>query len=123
MMQAFGVEVLVPIASFIFVFLTVKAFLDYRNRQKLIEKGLVDENIKYLFAAKQEGPVSPSLKWGLVLIAIGVAVFIGQTVKSEKAEEITIGAMFTLAGLALLLYYAIANRAAKKSKAENSGNN
>ena len=72
------VEIIVPVASFIFVFLVVKAFLDYRTRQKLVDKGLVDENVKYLFAEKLDSQFLSSLKWGLVLIGIGIAVFIGQ---------------------------------------------
>ncbi|OGC79678.1 MAG: hypothetical protein A2145_04505 [candidate division Zixibacteria bacterium RBG_16_40_9] len=110
------VEIIVPVASFIFVFLVVKAFLDYRTRQKLVDKGLVDENVKYLFAEKLDSQFLSSLKWGLVLIGIGIAVFIGQFVETEKSDEITAGAMFVFAGLALLIHYGIANRLSKKSK-------
>lgn len=110
------VEIIVPVASFIFIFMLVKYFLDYRTRQKLVEKGLVDEKVKFLFAEKMDAQFMSSLKWGLVLIGIGIAVFIGQSVHTDKSEEITAGAMFVLAGLALLIHYGIANRLSKKSK-------
>jgi len=116
------VEIIVPIASFMFIFLLIKALFDYRTRQKLIEKGLVDEKVKYLFAEQQaDFKFLNSLKWGMVLIGLGLAVLLGEMVPDERAEEMTIGAMFVFAGLAMLIHYGIANRMSKKSKANGSG--
>src|SRR3990172_12344138 len=116
------VEIIVPIASFLFIFLVIKALFDYRTRQKLIEKGLVDEKVKYLFAEQQvDFKFLNSLKWGMVLIGLGLAVLLGELVESERSEEITIGAMFVFAGLAMLIHYGIANRVSKKAKSNGSG--
>jgi hypothetical protein len=60
------------------------------------------------------------LKWGMVCMAIGIALFIGQIAPPDLVEEVTIGAMFVLAGLALVIYYPIANTMLKKSKEENN---
>jgi hypothetical protein len=88
----------------------VKMLSDNRTRRKLIEKGLVDEKVKYLFMDKPKEYVSSSLKWGMVLIAIGLAVFVGQIAPKELVEEVTIGAMFVFGGIALVIYYAIASK-------------
>ena len=93
----------------------VKLFLDYSMRKKLIEKGLVDKNVKYLF--RYGGPAASSLKWGMVLIGVGVAIMIGQFVPYRWSEEITVSGIFILAGLALVVYYAIA------PKIKNNGDN
>jgi len=98
----------------------VKIILEHQTRKKLIEKGMLDENVKYLYADRPEDRILPSLKWGMILIGVGIAFFIGQLVPPELAEEITIGGMFLFAGLGLILYYAIANRMVKKLKEKPS---
>jgi hypothetical protein len=103
-------EMLPLLAMMIVIPFIVKMLSDNRTRRKLIEKGLVDEKVKYLFMDKPKEYVSSSLKWGMVLIAIGLAVFVGQMVPKELVEEVTIGAMFVFGGLALVIYYAIASK-------------
>ncbi|MGB2696376.1 MAG: DUF6249 domain-containing protein [Candidatus Zixiibacteriota bacterium] len=92
----------------------VKIILEHFTRKKLIEKEMLDENVKYLYADKPENRVLSSLKWGMILIGIGIAVFIGQIVPPELQEEVTIGGMFVLAGLGLVIYYLFANKIVKK---------
>lgn len=107
------------------VFLVVMAFivkiiLDNMTRRKLIDKGMLDENVKYLYAQKPESQVLSSLKWGMILIGVGIAIFIGQLVPPDLAEEVTIGGMFVLAGLGLVLYHVIASKMVKKSQDKTS---
>jgi hypothetical protein len=103
-------EMLPLIVMMVVIPFIVKMLSDNRTRRKLIEKGLVDEKVKYLFMDKPKEYVSSSLKWGMVLIAIGLAVFVGQMVPKELVEEVTIGAMFVFGGIALVIYYAIASK-------------
>ena len=103
-------EMLPLIAMFLVVPVIIKLLSDNKTRRKLIEKGLVDEKVKYLFMDKPKDYVSSSLKWGMVLIAVGLAVFVGQMAPKELVEEVTIGAMFVLGGLALVIYYAVASK-------------
>jgi len=112
-------EMLPLIAMFLVVPVVIKLLSENKTRRKLIEKGLVDENIKYLFPDKPKDYVSSSLKWGMVLIAMGLAVFAGQMAPRDLMEEVTIGCMLILGGLALVLYYIIANKKLNKSKEEN----
>lgn len=93
----------------------VKIILEHQTRKKLIEKGMLDEKVKYLYADRPENRILLSLKWGMILIGIGLAIFIGQIVPPELEQEVTIGGMFVLAGLGLLIYYLIANKMVKKS--------
>jgi hypothetical protein len=103
-------EMLPLIVMFFMVPIIIKLLSDNKTRRKLIEKGLVDEKVKYLFMNKPKEYVSSSLKWGMVLIAIGLAVFVGQLAPKELMEEVTIGAMFVFGGVALVIYYAIASK-------------
>lgn len=104
-----------PIIVMLIVFaVSIKFIADYLTRKKLIEKGMVDQNIKYLYADSPESKILSSLKWGMMSIGIGIAIFIGQMAPPDLVEEYTIGGMFVLAGLGLLLYYLIANKKVSK---------
>lgn len=107
------------IAMFIIVPVIIKLLSENKTRRQLIEKGLVDEKIKYLFPDKPKDYVGSSLKWGMVLIAVGLAVFAGQMVPRDLVEEVTIGCMLVFGGLALVIYYVIASKKLNKSKEEN----
>jgi len=105
-----------PLVVFlVIVLLVVKLVLDYKTRSKLIEKGMLDENIKFLYADRPASQTLSSLKWGMVLIGIGAGVIVGQIVPADLAEEITIGGVFVFAGLGLLVYYLIASKMMKKT--------
>jgi membrane protein DedA with SNARE-associated domain len=99
---------IVGIIFFALLFL-VKIVSDNRIRRKLIESGAVGENAKYLYAERMQHNIPSSLKWGMVLIGIGLAFLIGQLVP-DLSGEITIACMFIFAGVGLLLFYFIAKK-------------
>jgi uncharacterized membrane protein len=113
-------EMLPLIVMLVIIPIIVKQLSENKLRRNLIEKGLVDEKIKYLFLDKPKDYVSSSLKWGMVLIAVGLAVFVGQMAPPDLVQEITIGAMLIFGGLALVLYYIIASKRIKKSEEERN---
>jgi len=115
-MAIFMGPVLITGIVFISILLLIKYILDSRIKSKLIEKGLVDENVKYLYGNRLEGNVPAALKWGIVLIGIGLAFMIGQLVPGEMQEEITISAMFLLAGLGLISYYFIGKKISRQEE-------
>ena len=118
-MQSFW-DTLPLIVFLVILAFIVKIIVEHNTRRKLIDKGMVDENVKYLFPDKIKSQTLSSLKWGMVSIGVGLAVFVGQMVGANLVEEVTIGAMFVFAGLALVIYYPIANRMIKRAKEENN---
>ena len=94
----------------------VKILSDNKIRAKLIDQGKLDESIKYLYPPKMEAHVPSALKWGMVLIGVGLAFLAGQLVPPEFTGEVTVGSMFFFAGLGLVLYYFIARKAANRSE-------
>ncbi|GAB4372964.1 MAG: hypothetical protein Kow0042_16580 [Calditrichia bacterium] len=113
-------EIIIPIGLFMIVAYVIKVLSDNRLRHRLVEKGIIDENIKYLYADHMQVQHLSSLKWGLVLVGLGLAFLIGQIVVPEISDEVTVGAMFLFAGLGFLVYYFLAKRilAEEKSKAQ-----
>ena len=100
-------DFLIPIFIIGSIVYLIKSISDNRLRHKLIERGQLDENVKYLFMDRDLQCRFSSLKWGIVLIAIGCAFLLGQTFDRDLAETITIGSMFLLGGIGFLVYYFI----------------
>ncbi|MFQ5708751.1 MAG: DUF6249 domain-containing protein [bacterium] len=111
--------IIVPVIFFSFVAL-VKIISDNAVRRKLIEKGLVDENVKHLYVNSLEQQVPASLKWGMVLVAIGAAILIGQMFPRSFSDEATVSGMFIMAGLALIAYYFVASNMVRRSRSRNA---
>jgi hypothetical protein len=108
------------IVFFLMLAYVVKIIFETGTKRKLIDKGMVDENVKYLYQEKQKSPALSALKWGMVAIGIGIAIFIGQMVQYDLREEVTIGCMFIFGGLALVIYYAIARKMMDEPENRNS---
>ena len=115
------VEILVPVALFACITLMVKFITDSRVRRAAIEKEMVNENIKYLFANHFEANIPSSLKWGIVSVFIGIAFIITQFISYEYSDQASAGVIFILAGAGLLVYYFLASIIVKRQKQE--GNN
>ena len=97
-------EILVPITIFIVIGWIVKTVSDNRVRKAAIEKGEINEKISSIFA-RENHRAENSMKWGMVLIAVGVALLIGGIFSYDLSDEAKIGIMFLLAGMALLLFH------------------
>lgn len=107
-------EAMGPIGFFIVVAIIVQIIFDYKLKVRLIEKGLVDEKVKFLYQKHSGQPVPSSLKWGMVLFGIGIAIIAGRFVPYDIADEVTIAGMFIMAGLALLIYALIVYRVERR---------
>jgi hypothetical protein len=101
-------DVLIAVAVFGGFWFIIKLFLDHLTRRKLIESGNIDQNIRYLYFNQAEPQAPSSLKWGLVLVALGLAIVIGQLLPYPwERGEIIFSLMLLFAGIALLINYAI----------------
>jgi hypothetical protein len=88
-------------------------FSRHRERMTMIEKGLKAEDIKPFFE-KGVRPWSPlsSLKWGIVLVAVGAAILLGLWLQEAYGVR---GGVFpaliaVFGGAALVVFYIIASR-------------
>ena len=85
----------------------------HRERMGMIEKGMKAEDIKAMFGRsfREPHPLT-SLKWGIVLVAVGFAVLLGLFLHSAYNMEggIFPGLIAVFGGAGLVLFYFIANR-------------
>ncbi len=106
--------VLILFAIGYFTLELVKVVSENRLRHKLIEKGMVDEKAQLLFSKRLPAPSASSLKWGIVLIAVGPAFMFAYAIHAwvppVVREEIMAGAVFFMAGLGMIVDHAIARR-------------
>ena len=101
-------EAIIPVAVFGAFVWIIKIICDYKTRMKLIDKGLVDEKVKFLYQDGAQSRALSNLKWGIVLIGIGVAAMISYWFPRNFSEEGTIGLMFLFAVIVFLTYYFVA---------------
>jgi len=103
-------EFIIPVAFFLVVAYILREFWLYRLRRALIEKGNVDENVKILADTSAGNDPLNSIKWGMVLAGIGVALLLGRWFPQQFSDEGTLGLMFLFAGFGFLTYYLIARQ-------------
>jgi hypothetical protein len=111
-------EVLIPIVFFLSMGAVWGAFILTRHRERvnMIEKGLKAEEIKSLYE-RQTFKANPlfSLKWGIVLICVGIAIMLGIWLRENYIfnDGIIPGMIATFGGLGLVLFYFIASKKAE----------
>lgn len=86
----------------------IKIIADWRLRNRLIDKGLVDEKVKFLYSKDNKTLVLSNLKWGMVLVGVGIAAMVGQFFPYFSDEGV-LGLMLTFAGFGFLIYYFVAS--------------
>jgi hypothetical protein len=113
-----NLEFLVPLGFFALVVLIVKIISDNKLRHKLISQNMVDDRVKYLFLKPTAEITLSSIKWGMILIGIGLAMFIRSLFPYYVSEEMTLGLIFLFSGLALIISFGLEKAHAQKNKPE-----
>ena len=105
------VGVFVPISLFAMIYGIVYLAIRKKERTLLIQKG-VDASF---FEQKKRSPIE--LKWGLLLVGIGVGILLGRLLAATSClgEEASYFSMICLlGGLSLVIYHFVEKRAAKQ---------
>ena len=109
-------EVFIPIVMFICVAYVIKVVSDNRIRRSAVERGQVNENIKYLYSQNWEYAVPSSLKWGIVLIFLGIAFLLIHFVPEFDSDRLIAAILFLMAGLGFITYYGIGKYLISRNK-------
>jgi hypothetical protein len=107
-------EYIFGIAWVIVLGFIVKTFADYRLQKLIIDRKMVDENLSHLF--KRPAPVNglSSIKWGMVMIGIGLAFLAKQFWPYDFTDEGLAGLIMLMGGFGFILYYFIAKNIENK---------
>ena len=110
-------DIIIPIFLFGGITAVLWKFFDTRHKERMsiIEKGLVSEDLKFLYAnsAMKSNPYS-SLKYGMLAAFIGagilVSAFVSNILLGAYEEQVTAGIIFLSGGLGLITFYAMAKK-------------
>ena len=99
-------EFLIPIVLFISIAFVLYYYFRFRylERQALIEKGLTADDVKDLLKKTSKRSTidgTAMAKWGIILIAIGLAILIG----NQFSDEVMLALIFIFPGIGMLFYY------------------
>ena len=97
------------------IVMIIKIITDNVIRKRLIDKGMVDDKVKFLYNGSPKAKALTNLKWGIVLVGIGLAALIGHLFPDHVDEGATIGLMFIFAGVGFLVYYIVLARTVDKN--------
>jgi hypothetical protein len=92
----------------------VKIVTDGATRKRIIEKSISDPKAAQTLLTHPDLVNLSSLKWGMVLVGIGLAWLFSRWMPYYWRDETVFGLMFLMAGLAMLAYYPIAQRRLKQ---------
>lgn len=108
--------ILVPISFFLIAGATIGTVILTRHKERMtmLEKGLSPEDIKSLYEKTGSPRFSPlsSLKWGMIFVAIGVAVLLGLYIRETYYvdEGVFPGLIALFGGLGLITFYLLAKK-------------
>ncbi len=105
-----NLEFLIPIVLFVCIAAAVKFVMDGRVRQRLAQSGTSEDLVRMMLAADEVNRKVSSLKWGLVLVLIGIAFGIIDIANLDGNDPATFGIVIGAAGLGMLGFHALANR-------------
>ncbi|KGI76934.1 DUF6249 domain-containing protein [Oleiagrimonas soli] len=103
---------LIPITFFLCLTYAIKAGFDAIVRYRIVKEGVSGELMESMIATDREQRRYSSLRWGLFLVAIGVAFAL---IAAFGWTSITPGAIAVIAvctGISQLVYYGIVRRTA-----------
>lgn len=117
-------ELFIPIFLFSGIAFVLWKFIDSRHKERIaiLEKGMVSEDLKYLYTGSniRNNPLS-AMKYGLLAIFIGagilVSAFASQFFQGIE-EQVTAGIIFVFGGTGLITFYLIANKRISESESK-----
>ena len=112
-------EIFVVAIVFSAFVMVVKLFTEYLTRKRLIDAGLVDEKVKFLFRGYGKRHNLNNVKWGMILVAIGIPFLWHEMAPYRVSGESVIGMALILAGLAFVIYYFISKNQLDKVEDNN----
>jgi phosphatidylglycerophosphate synthase len=82
-------------------------------RRRMIERGEVNEKTRVIIMGHAELRALSSLKWGMVLVGVGLAAMVSHWWPYYWSDEGAFGLMLIFAGLGFLIYYPLAQKRLK----------
>ena len=102
---------LVPLTALICTVMAIQVIVEARLRSRMAETNASEDLVKSMLVADEQSRRLSALKWGLVLTLIGLAFGLISAMHLDSQDPGTWGLLIGAAGIGMLVYHAIANRA------------
>ena len=102
---------LIPIVLFVCITYAIKIVMDGRVRRRLAESGASEDLVRTMLAADEQNRKVSSLKWGLVLVLVGIAFGLIDVFNLGPNDPAAFGIVIAAAGLGMLGFHGLASRA------------
>jgi len=102
---------LIPMVLFVCIVMAIKVVVEARLRKKMVENHVSEDLVKSMLVADEQARRLSALKWGLVLTTVGVAFGLVSALRLDSDNPGTFGLLIGAAGVGMLAYHFIANRA------------
>jgi hypothetical protein len=110
-------DILMPIAiigSFgTALYMFTKVMTDYILKKKMIDKGFVNDSTQAIFKQQNVDDKYPSLKWGLIVLATGLALVLLEFIETRPDSPLPYGLLAVFISTGFLAYYFIVQRESK----------
>jgi hypothetical protein len=103
-------EFLIPIALFVCVTYAIKAVVDARERRHMVESNGSQELVRSLMEAEEARRRHSALRWGVVLLALGVGFGLIEATGWDHVGPGVIAVLLIAVGLGNLAAYMLARR-------------
>lgn len=107
----FDFTLLVPITLFLSIVAIIKIVIDAGVRRRMAETHASGELIKGILESDQQLRRLSALKWGLVLVLVGLAFGLIDALGLQPEDPATYGLLMGAAGVGLLAFHVIGQRA------------
>lgn len=97
--------VFIPITFFICITLAIKFIVENGTRRKIVSTNASEDLIRVMFDADERSRKNASMKWGLVLISVGVAFGVIEVFEMRMETPGAFALLSIAAGAALLVHH------------------
>jgi hypothetical protein len=107
-------DTIIPLALFLSLAVTIisvtRTIAESRTRRQLIQSGVTSETAAAIIAALPQQEAHASLRWGLLLGTVGLALVVIQFLPYRPDEPISMGIVLLFGAAGLLAYHFSARR-------------
>lgn len=103
-------EILIPITLFLCIAYAIKVVADMLVRRRLAESSGSEELVRSLLLSDAERSRNGSLRWGIVLVALGLGFGLVEAGGWDDLTPGVAGILLGVTGLGNLAYYALVRR-------------
>jgi len=111
------IAILIPIILIVITGIVIFYYIKTRHEERMVilDKGADKDQLEYLFreTKRERNPLS-IIKYGLILVSIGLAIIGGTYIDQPHDEEMMAAFMFVFPGISLIFFYFISRKLEKK---------